>query len=78
MKLRRGLHLPYYSVCTLSELFRHSVLVVDDEVLIEHFEDLAAAEVCHGCDPNIEDASRTGSAECQLYALIGRPEASLS
>ena len=42
------MYIPDNTVCTLSELFRHSVSVVDDEVLVKDLEDLAACEITHG------------------------------
>jgi hypothetical protein len=40
--------LPDNTICALSQLFGHGVPLVDNEVLIEDLEDLAAAEVGHG------------------------------
>jgi hypothetical protein len=40
--------LPNDPVCTLSQLFGHSVSLIDNEVLVEDLEDLAATEVGHG------------------------------
>jgi hypothetical protein len=40
--------LPNDTVCALSQLFGHSVSLIDNEVLVEDLEDLAATEVGHG------------------------------
>lgn len=39
--------IPNNAICTLAELFRHSVFLIDNEVLVEDLEDLPACEVCH-------------------------------
>lgn len=38
---------PYNAVGSLSKFFGDIVALIDDEVLIEDFEDLAALEICH-------------------------------
>lgn len=38
---------PHNSVCSLAELFRHIIALIDNEILIEYLEDLSALQVCH-------------------------------
>jgi hypothetical protein len=39
--------LPDDAVCALAKLFSDIVTLVNDEILIEHLEDLSALEICH-------------------------------
>lgn len=51
---------PDDTVGTLSDLFRHSVALVDNKVLIKDLEDLASLEVAHGGE--LRGAQRRGRA----------------
>lgn len=42
-----GRHVPNDAICTLTQLFCDSVSFVNDEVLVEDLEDLAARHVGH-------------------------------
>ena len=39
--------LPDYSVSSLTELLGDIVTLINDKVLVEHFEDLTALKICH-------------------------------
>ena len=39
--------IPYYTVSSLSKLFRDIVTLIHNEILVEHLENFAALKVCH-------------------------------
>lgn len=43
----KSVDIPNDSVCPLAKLFGHIVTLIDDEILIEYLEDLAALKICH-------------------------------
>lgn len=46
---RRGCVVPNNAVSALAKLLCDSVALIDDEILVENLEDLAALEISHGC-----------------------------
>ena len=56
------MYVPDDTICTLSELFRHCVPLIDNKILIEDLEDLTAAHVGHGA---FGSSTRKGYGLCE-------------
>ena len=46
-KFKNLWNLPYDTISALSQLLRHSISLVDDEVLVENLEDFSSLQVAH-------------------------------
>lgn len=47
--------IPYYAICSLAQLLRYVVSLVDNEVLVKDLEDFAALKVSHSYSVCLQD-----------------------
>lgn len=62
--------IPHYAISSLPELLGDIVSLVDNEVLVENFEDFAALEVCHLV--TVSSIRTQGLSRWQENKMIGR------